>query len=116
MRELKQCIRQNPEQVNTWLRLINPARNIERVADHATNIAEAVVYLKEGDIIRHVGIVRRTPARGGRSTVKVAYFSPLPPSRSGIADMIQRYTAKAATTLPSLNGASASTPQTVEKS
>jgi phosphate transport system protein len=58
LRELKQCIRQNPEQVNTWLRLINTARNIERVADHATNIAEAVVYLKEGDIIRHVGIVR----------------------------------------------------------
>ena len=26
-----------------------------RNADHATNIAEAVVYLKEGDIIRHTG-------------------------------------------------------------
>jgi phosphate transport system protein len=58
LKELKQSIRQNPERVTTWLRLINTARNIERVADHATNIAEAVVYLKEGDIIRHVGIVR----------------------------------------------------------
>jgi phosphate transport system protein len=58
LKELKQSIRQNPEHVTTWLRLINTARNLERVADHATNIAEAVVYLIEGDIIRHVGIVR----------------------------------------------------------
>ena len=36
----------------TWLHLINTARNLERIADHATNIAEAVVYLKEGDIVR----------------------------------------------------------------
>jgi len=55
LKELKQSIRQEPERVNTWLRLINIARNLERVADHATNIAEAVVYLKEGDIIRRVG-------------------------------------------------------------
>jgi phosphate transport system protein len=51
--ELKQAIRQEPARVDTWLRLINTARNLERVADHAVNIAEAVVYLKEGDIIRH---------------------------------------------------------------
>lgn len=55
LKELKDCIRAEPDRVNTWLRLINTARNIERVADHATNIAEAVIYLKEGDIIRHVG-------------------------------------------------------------
>jgi phosphate transport system protein len=55
LRELKQVIRENPDQVNSCLRLINTARNFERVADHATNIAEAVVYLKEGDIIRHNG-------------------------------------------------------------
>lgn len=52
-KELKQAIRLDPQRVNTWLRLINTARNLERVADHATNIAEAVVYLKEGRIIRH---------------------------------------------------------------
>lgn len=54
LKELKQAITDHPEQVNVWLRLINTARNLERVADHATNIAEAVVYLIEGDIIRHV--------------------------------------------------------------
>jgi phosphate transport system protein len=54
-RELKQALQQNPDQVSVWLRLINTARNLERVADHAAHIAEAVVYLKEGDIIRHGG-------------------------------------------------------------
>jgi phosphate transport system protein len=55
LKQLKQAVRENPDRVSTWLRLINTARNLERVADHATNIAEAVVYLKEGSIIRHVG-------------------------------------------------------------
>ncbi len=55
LNDLKDAIRREPDRVSTWLRLINAARNIERIADHATNIAEAVVYLREGDIIRHVG-------------------------------------------------------------
>ena len=61
---LKQAIRHDPDRIDTWLRLINTARNLERIADHATNIAEAVIYLKEGDIIRHVAspAVRRTTA------------------------------------------------------
>jgi phosphate transport system protein len=52
--ELKGAIRRDPEQLDTWLRLINTARNLERIADHAASIGEAVVYLKEGDIVRHV--------------------------------------------------------------
>jgi phosphate transport system protein len=51
--ELKDAIRRDPERLNTWFRLMNTARNLERIADHATSIAEAVVYLKEGDIVRH---------------------------------------------------------------
>ncbi len=50
---LKQDIVAYPERINTWLRLVNTARNIERIADHAAKIAEAVVYLKEGEILRH---------------------------------------------------------------
>jgi phosphate transport system protein len=52
--ELKNAIRRDPGRLDTWLRLMNTARNLERIADHATTIAEAVVYLKEGDIVRHV--------------------------------------------------------------
>jgi phosphate transport system protein len=33
--------------------LFSASRHVERVADHATNIAEDVVYLIEGEIIRH---------------------------------------------------------------
>lgn len=52
LKDLKQQIRRDPDRVDNWLRLINTARNLERIADHATNIAEAVVYLKEGDSVR----------------------------------------------------------------
>jgi phosphate transport system protein len=55
-RALKQALQQDPARVSTWLRLINTARNLEGAADHATHIAEAVVYLKEGDIVRHGGM------------------------------------------------------------
>ncbi len=54
-------VRRDLERVDNWLRLINTARNLERIADHAKNIAEAVVYLKEGDIIRHVSERRAGP-------------------------------------------------------
>ena len=51
-REIKQAIRDQPQLVNTWLRLMNSARNLERAADHATNIAEAVVTMMEGHVFR----------------------------------------------------------------
>jgi phosphate transport system protein len=46
-------IGQQPERLRAWLALLAVARNLERVADHATNIAEDVIYLVEGRIIRH---------------------------------------------------------------
>jgi len=51
--ELKEEIIRDPDRLDTWLRLINTARNFERIADHASKIAEAVIYLKEGAILRH---------------------------------------------------------------
>lgn len=62
LKELKQHIRRDPDRVDSWLRLINTARNLERIADHATNIADAVVYLREGDTARH-GDDRRVKSR-----------------------------------------------------
>ena len=61
---LKDAIRADPDRLNTWLRLINTARNLERVADHATNIAESVIYLKEGDIVRHSPRTKPAPSDG----------------------------------------------------
>jgi phosphate transport system protein len=42
-----------PGCVPAGLSLFSAVRQLERIADHATNIAEDVVYLVEGEIIRH---------------------------------------------------------------
>ena len=42
-----------PEVVEPAMLYISTSRALERIADHATNIAEDVVYLVEGEIIRH---------------------------------------------------------------
>jgi phosphate transport system protein len=62
---LKREIVAQPGRIDTWLRLVNTARNIERIADHASKIAEAVIYLKEGEILRHRPAAEREgkPAR-----------------------------------------------------
>ena len=52
-KQLKFEIIRNPDRINTWLRLVNTARNLERIANHAAKIAESVIYLQEGQIMRH---------------------------------------------------------------
>ena len=52
-KELKEDLRQHAGELNTWLQLLSTARNLERIADHATDIAQMIVYLQEGIIIRH---------------------------------------------------------------
>jgi len=51
--ELKESLRQHAGQLDAWLQLLSTARHLERIADHATDIAEMIVYLQEGVIIRH---------------------------------------------------------------
>lgn len=46
-------IRQNPDQVENNLIFSSIARNLERVGDHTTNIAEDVIYMVVGNIVRH---------------------------------------------------------------
>jgi phosphate transport system protein len=50
---LKAMIRADPDRLDAGFHLFSIARCLERIADHATNIAEDVVYMKEGTIIRH---------------------------------------------------------------
>jgi len=49
----KDQIRRDPESVDYLLHFLVVSRNLERIADLATNIAEDVIYLNEGNIIRH---------------------------------------------------------------
>ncbi len=51
--EVYDLIQENPQQVVPALHLFSASRHIERIADHATNIAEDVIYLVEGEITRH---------------------------------------------------------------
>jgi phosphate transport system protein len=51
--EVTQFMKQTPANVEPGLHLFSATRQLERIADHATNIAEDVVYLVEGKIIRH---------------------------------------------------------------
>ena len=46
-------IRRHLDQLESLIHLLSVSRNLERIADHATNIAEDVIYLVEGHIIRH---------------------------------------------------------------
>ncbi len=51
--ELIEAMRKSPDMVEPGMSLFSATRHLERIADHATNIAEDVVYLVEGEIIRH---------------------------------------------------------------
>jgi len=52
-KKIEQCIRENPKLTSSYTHLLGISRHIERIADHATNIAEDVIYLIEGVIVRH---------------------------------------------------------------
>lgn len=52
-RELLSFMIENPRTISRAIRLSFISKYIERIADHATNVAELVVYLVEGKIIRH---------------------------------------------------------------
>jgi phosphate transport system protein len=53
IQELIAMMQKSPELVEPGLSMFSAVRHLERIADHATNIAEDVVYLAEGEIIRH---------------------------------------------------------------
>src|SRR5262249_814871 len=54
-RELVSFMIEDPRTVTRAARLTFVVKYYEPIADHATNIAELVVYLVEGKIIRHMG-------------------------------------------------------------
>jgi phosphate transport system protein len=52
-RELLSFMLENPKTITRAIRITFIAKYLERIADHATNVAELVVYMVEGKIIRH---------------------------------------------------------------
>jgi len=49
----KEQVRNDPPSVDFLLHFLIVSRNLERISDLATNIAEDVIYLNEGKIIHH---------------------------------------------------------------
>jgi len=55
-RSIKQTMKDNSEQLSYLINLFLISRHLERLADHCTNIAEEVIYMIEGEIVRHGSI------------------------------------------------------------
>ncbi len=51
--KIKDAIRRQPDRAGYFINLLLISRHLERIADHATNIAEEVIYMIEGEISRH---------------------------------------------------------------
>lgn len=60
-RELLTYMISDPRTIERALNLILIARNLERLGDHATNIAEDVIYAISGQDIRHGGLAQGGP-------------------------------------------------------
>jgi phosphate transport system protein len=52
---LKERMKSDPNSIEASINLILMARNLERIADHATNIAEDVIFVSTGQDVRHGG-------------------------------------------------------------
>ncbi|MBM4147596.1 MAG: phosphate signaling complex protein PhoU [Lentisphaerae bacterium] len=53
LRQVKEGVLRKPEQFDALLQVMHVSRHLERIADHATNIAEDLIYMVEGRIVRH---------------------------------------------------------------
>ena len=51
--QVKKALPKFPDHAAYLLNLFLVSRHLERIADHATNIAEEVIYMRRGEIIRH---------------------------------------------------------------
>ncbi|MDD4857310.1 MAG: phosphate signaling complex protein PhoU [Candidatus Krumholzibacteria bacterium] len=51
--KIQDGIRMKPDKLESLIHLLSCSRHLERIADHATNIAEDVIYMIDGVIVRH---------------------------------------------------------------
>lgn len=50
---VRDALIQNPEDFSAVISYLGVSRHLERIADYATNIAEDVIYMTDGEIVRH---------------------------------------------------------------
>ena len=54
-------LRETPQFIEQLMHLMSVSRQLERIADHAVNIAEDVLYTSGGEIVRHLKNKTKTP-------------------------------------------------------
>jgi phosphate transport system protein len=54
-------MRKDPATIDRAVQMLSCSRHLERIGDHAKNIAEDVIYMVEGEIVRHSAAVRSWP-------------------------------------------------------
>jgi phosphate transport system protein len=59
VRELLGIMREDPSSIGRTMRMLFVSKYLERVGDHATNIAEMVIFMVKGQSIRHMDTVPR---------------------------------------------------------
>ena len=94
-RELLTYMMENPRNIFRATREQSIAKYIERIADHATNLAEMVVFMVRGKDIRHVGKLERragssrTPAAAPNAPASVAMAAaPASDSDASLRDLV----------------------------
>ena len=60
---------EQPTAITRCLNLMVISKSLERIADHATNVAEMVVYLYEGQDIRHSTKTKPQPIKTNVQTI-----------------------------------------------
>ena len=50
---VKTVVRKNPKHIKEMTHYLSISRHLERIADLATNIAEDIIYMIDGEIVRH---------------------------------------------------------------
>ncbi|QQE10437.1 phosphate signaling complex protein PhoU [Planctomycetota bacterium] len=57
------AMKENPDQIDQYVHLQNVSRQLERIADHAVNIAKDVIYMIDGEIVRHAKLQAQREAK-----------------------------------------------------
>jgi phosphate transport system protein len=81
-----ELMQEQPEQIPVYLDLLCAARSLHRIASHARNVSEQVVFMVSGIDVRHIGAdelaLALEPVRAGRGVRWPARRTPMPAIRS----------------------------------